>query len=52
MTLMHDDLGTPVELPRAPARVVSLVPSLTESVAVSAPSSTCVDSGKRASPCG
>jgi len=32
-----DDLGNPVELPRPPQRVVSLVPSLTESVALSAP---------------
>lgn len=32
-----DDLGTAVELPGPPARVVSLVPSLTEAVAVSAP---------------
>jgi ABC-type Fe3+-hydroxamate transport system substrate-binding protein len=32
-----DDLGHPVPLPRTPARVVSLVPSLTESLATSAP---------------
>jgi hypothetical protein len=32
-----DDLGTPVALQRAPRRVVSLVPSLTESVAATAP---------------
>jgi ABC-type Fe3+-hydroxamate transport system substrate-binding protein len=32
-----DDLGAPVPLPARPARVVSLVPSLTEAVAVSAP---------------
>ena len=32
-----DDLGRPVAVPRAVRRVVSLVPSLTESVAVSAP---------------
>lgn len=32
-----DDLGTPVRLARPPQRIVSLVPSLTESVAVSAP---------------
>jgi ABC-type Fe3+-hydroxamate transport system substrate-binding protein len=32
-----DDLGEPVPLARPPRRVVSLVPSLTESVAVSAP---------------
>ncbi len=32
-----DDQGTPVTLTAAPRRVVSLVPSLTESVAVSAP---------------
>lgn len=34
---MFDDLGTQVALPRPPQRIVSLVPSLTESVAVSAP---------------
>ncbi|WP_244179119.1 helical backbone metal receptor [Streptomyces rubellomurinus] len=34
----HDDLGLPVPLgPRPPRRVVSLVPSLTEAVAVTAP---------------
>jgi ABC-type Fe3+-hydroxamate transport system substrate-binding protein len=32
-----DDLGAPVELPQAVSRVVSLVPSLTESIAVTAP---------------
>jgi hypothetical protein len=32
-----DDLGLPVEVPRAVSRVVSLVPSLTESVAMTAP---------------
>jgi len=32
-----DDLGTPVALPRPPRRVVSLVPSLTESLASTAP---------------
>lgn len=32
-----DDLGTAVDLPAPPRRVVSLVPSLTESVAVTAP---------------
>jgi ABC-type Fe3+-hydroxamate transport system substrate-binding protein len=32
-----DDLGMPVELAAPPARVVSLVPSLTETVALSAP---------------
>src|SRR5690349_23794731 len=32
-----DDLGRPVAVPSDVARVVSLVPSLTESVAVSAP---------------
>ncbi|MGY1641897.1 helical backbone metal receptor [Geodermatophilus sp. SYSU D00703] len=32
-----DDLGTPVDLPRPPRRVVSLVPSLTEALAVSVP---------------
>jgi ABC-type Fe3+-hydroxamate transport system substrate-binding protein len=30
---LHDDLGHPVDLPGPPRRVVSLVPSLTESVA-------------------
>jgi ABC-type Fe3+-hydroxamate transport system substrate-binding protein len=34
---LTDDLGTPVALPRPPRRVVSLVPSLTESVAATAP---------------
>jgi ABC-type Fe3+-hydroxamate transport system substrate-binding protein len=33
----HDDLGVPVPLAGPPARVVSLVPSLTEAVATSAP---------------
>jgi len=33
----EDDLGTPVLLPAAVGRVVSLVPSLTEAVAVTAP---------------
>ncbi len=32
-----DDLGDPVPLQRPPSRVVSLVPSLTEAIAVSAP---------------
>ena len=35
--MLTDDLGAPVDLPRPPRRVVSLVPSLTEAVAVSAP---------------
>jgi ABC-type Fe3+-hydroxamate transport system substrate-binding protein len=30
---LRDDLGHPVELPRPPRRVLSLVPSLTEAVA-------------------
>ncbi|MHC5903604.1 helical backbone metal receptor [Streptomyces sp. S6] len=30
---MYDDMGTPVQLPRPPRRVVSLVPSLTEALA-------------------
>lgn len=34
---MNDDLGTSVQLPRAPRRVVSLVPSLTEALAVTVP---------------
>lgn len=34
---MFDDLGAPVDLLQPPQRIVSLVPSLTESVAVSAP---------------
>ncbi len=33
----RDDLGRPVELPGPPRRVVSLVPSLTEAIAVTAP---------------
>ena len=37
MTVWHDDLGHPVELTGPARRVVSLVPSLTEAVAVSAP---------------
>ena len=37
MTVWHDDLGSPVELPGPARRVVSLVPSLTEAVARSAP---------------
>ena len=37
MTTRYDDTGAPVELPERVSRVVSLVPSLTESVAVTAP---------------
>ena len=37
MTVWRDDLGHPVELPGPARRVVSLVPSLTEAVARSAP---------------
>ena len=37
MTAWRDDLGHPVELPGPTRRVVSLVPSLTEAVARSAP---------------
>ena len=37
MTVWRDDLGQPVELPGPARRVVSLVPSLTEAVARSAP---------------
>ena len=37
MTVWRDDLGTPVELNGPARRVVSLVPSLTEAVARSAP---------------
>src|SRR3954454_24971639 len=33
----YDDLGRPVVVPGAPRRVVSLVPSLTESIASTAP---------------
>ena len=33
--MLHDDLGQPVELPEVVGRVVSLVPSLTEALAVS-----------------
>lgn len=35
--MRKDDLGHPVELPRPPRRVVSLVPSLTEALAVTVP---------------
>ena len=35
--MLTDDLGTPVELPRPPRRVISLVPSLTEALAVTVP---------------
>ncbi|SDF91758.1 helical backbone metal receptor [Klenkia brasiliensis] len=37
MTALHDDLGHPVPLPHPPRRVVSLVPSLTEALAVTVP---------------
>lgn len=37
MPTVHDDMGIAVDLPRPPRRVVSLVPSLTESVATSLP---------------
>ena len=37
MTMWRDDLGSPVELNGPARRVVSLVPSLTEAVARSAP---------------
>jgi ABC-type Fe3+-hydroxamate transport system substrate-binding protein len=37
MRTLDDDLGHRLELPRSPTRVVSLVPSLTEALAVSAP---------------
>src|SRR3712207_5272238 len=35
--MLLDDLGTPVELPRPPRRIVSLVPSLTEALAATVP---------------
>jgi ABC-type Fe3+-hydroxamate transport system substrate-binding protein len=35
--VLTDDLGTDVDLPRPPRRVVSLVPSLTEALAVTVP---------------
>jgi ABC-type Fe3+-hydroxamate transport system substrate-binding protein len=35
--VLTDDLGTPVDLPRPPRRVVSLVPSLTEALAETVP---------------
>lgn len=36
--MMHqDDLGAPVDMPRVPTRVVSLVPSLTEAIAATCP---------------
>ncbi|MBE2999866.1 cobalamin-binding protein [Nocardiopsis sp. HNM0947] len=37
MTILEDDLGHPVRLDTPPARVVSLVPSLTETLAHSSP---------------
>lgn len=37
MAVFHDDLGAPLELAEQLTRVVSLVPSLTEALAVSAP---------------
>ena len=37
MTTWDDDLGEPVELPAAPRRIVSLVPSLTEALAATVP---------------
>ena len=37
MTVLDDDLGFPVALPSPPRRIVSLVPSLTEALAVSVP---------------
>ncbi len=37
MTTLYDDTGAPVEVPSSVRRVVSLVPSLTESVAATAP---------------
>jgi hypothetical protein len=35
--VVHDDMGTPIQLSAPPSRVVSLVPSLTESLARSRP---------------
>ncbi|WP_106276303.1 helical backbone metal receptor [Geodermatophilus tzadiensis] len=37
MAVLIDDLGSPVDLPRPPRRVVSLVPSLTEALAATVP---------------
>lgn len=37
MTTFYDDMGTPVRLTGPPRRVVSLVPSLTEAIALSRP---------------
>lgn len=37
MPMLHDDLGHPLSLTRPPQRVVSLVPSLTEALAVTVP---------------
>ena len=37
MSVLQDDLGRPVDVPASVRRVVSLVPSLTEAVAVTAP---------------
>ncbi|NUR89877.1 MAG: ABC transporter substrate-binding protein [Nonomuraea sp.] len=35
--MVHDDTGTPIEVPETVRRIVSLVPSLTESVAATVP---------------
>jgi ABC-type Fe3+-hydroxamate transport system substrate-binding protein len=37
MPVLHDDLGHPLRLTRPPQRIVSLVPSLTEALAVTVP---------------
>ena len=37
MATLHDDLGHPLSLTRPPQRIVSLVPSLTEALAVTVP---------------
>ena len=37
MAVIEDDLGRPVDLPRRPQRLVSLVPSLTEALATTVP---------------
>ncbi len=37
MTTHHDDLGHPVRIDSAPRRIISIVPSLTEALALSAP---------------
>ena len=37
MTTLYDDMGTAMDIPRPPSRIVSLVPSLTEAIAATMP---------------